>query len=62
MQPTFNVVAETICRTAELGLTITDAADADEFTVISAHPIDSWDKCPRGADTQAGCEVTSCAG
>lgn len=46
MQPTFNPVADTICRTAELGLTITDAADAGEFTVISARPIDSCDKCP----------------
>lgn len=46
MQPTFNLVADTICRTAELGLTITDAADAGEFTVISARPIDSCDKCP----------------
>lgn len=46
MQPTFNLVADTICRTAELGLTITNAADAGEFTVIHARPVKSCDKCP----------------
>ena len=46
MQLTFNLVADTICRTAELGLTITDAADAGEFTVINACPVEVCDKCP----------------
>lgn len=32
MQPSGNLVADTICRTPEIGLTITDAADAGEST------------------------------
>lgn len=46
MQPTFNLVADTICRTAELGLTITNAADSGDFTVIHADPVTSSDLCP----------------
>lgn len=38
MQPTGNVVAGTIFRTAELGLTIIDAADAGDITIIDAVP------------------------
>ena len=32
MQPSGNLVADTICRTAEIGLTITGAADAGTLT------------------------------
>lgn len=46
MQPSGNLVADPICRTAELGLTITDAADAGEFTVIDARPVALGDICP----------------
>ncbi|QFQ03226.1 hypothetical protein CUROG_09410 [Corynebacterium urogenitale] len=46
MQPTFNLVADTMCRTTDLESTITHATDADEFTIISARPIDSCDNCP----------------
>ena len=46
MHPTGNLVADTICRTAELGLTITDAADAGTLTIINAEPVDVADTCP----------------
>lgn len=46
MHPTGNLVADTICRTAELGLTITDAADAGTLTIINADPVDVADTCP----------------
>ena len=46
MHPTGNLVADTICRTAELGLTITDAADAGTFTIIDADPVAVVDSCP----------------
>ena len=39
MHTTGNLVADTICRTAEIGLTITDAADAGPLTVINATPV-----------------------
>ena len=39
MHTTGNLVADTICRTAEIGLTITDAADAGLFTAIDAAPV-----------------------
>ena len=46
MHPTGNLVADTICRTAERGLTITDAADVGTLTVINADPVDVVDTCP----------------
>lgn len=46
MHPTGNLVADTICRTAELGLTITSAADAGTVTVINTYPVDVADTCP----------------
>ncbi|AWT27375.1 hypothetical protein Csp1_26320 [Corynebacterium provencense] len=46
MHTTGNLVADTICRTAELGLTITDAADAGTFTIIDADPVAVVDSCP----------------
>ncbi|MFZ2562663.1 MAG: ISL3 family transposase [Corynebacterium variabile] len=46
MHPTGNLVADTICRTAELGLTITDAADAGTLTIIDAAPVAVADSCP----------------
>ncbi len=45
--PTGNIVAETICRTAELGLRITGAADAGDVTVIEAEAIDPINECPQ---------------
>lgn len=46
MHTTGNLVADTICRTAEIGLTITDAADAGPLTVINATPVAVDDRCP----------------
>ena len=47
MQPTTgNLVADTICRTAEIGLTITGAADAGTFTIIDAAPVAVEGHCP----------------
>lgn len=47
MQPTTgNLVADTICRTAEIGLTITGAADAGNITIIDATPVAVEDHCP----------------
>ena len=46
MQPTGNLVADTICRTAEIGLTITGAADAGNITIIDAAPVAVSDACP----------------
>lgn len=46
MHPIDNLVADTICRTAELGLTITDAADAVTLTIINANPVAVTDTCP----------------
>lgn len=41
-----NLVADTICRTAEIGLTITDAADAGTVTITNADPVAVADSCP----------------
>lgn len=38
MQPRGNLVADTICRTADIGLTITGTADAGTLTIIDAPP------------------------
>ena len=46
MQPTGNLVADTICRTAEIGLTITGAADAGTLTIIDAAPVTVDGLCP----------------
>lgn len=46
MQPSGNLVADTICRTAEIGLTITGAADAGTFTIIDAAPVAVEGRCP----------------
>lgn len=46
MQPTSNLVADTICRTAEIGLTITGAADAGTLTIIDATPVAVATTCP----------------
>jgi transposase len=46
VHPTGNLVADTICRTAELGLTITGAADAGTLTLIDAAPVAVADSCP----------------
>ena len=47
MQPSGNLVADTICRTAEIGLTITGAADAGTFTIIDAAPVAVGGALPR---------------
>lgn len=46
MKPTGNLVADTICRTAEIGLTITGAADAGTITIIDAAPVAVSNTCP----------------
>lgn len=46
MHSTGNIIADTICRTAELGLTITGAMDAGDYTLIEAAAIDFSDRCP----------------
>ena len=46
MHTTGNLVADTICRTAEIGLTITGAADAGTLTIIDAAPVAVADSCP----------------
>ena len=46
MQTTGNLVADTICRTAEIGLTITGAADAGTITIIDATPVSASNTCP----------------
>lgn len=46
MNSTGNIIADTICRTAELGLTITGAADAGEYTVLECVPIAPQNSCP----------------
>ena len=45
MDSTSNVVADTICRTAELGLAITGAMDAGDFTFIEATATAFADTC-----------------
>ncbi|WP_284785885.1 hypothetical protein [Corynebacterium rhinophilum] len=39
MKPNGNLVADTICRTAEIGLVITGAADTGPLTIIEATPV-----------------------
>ena len=46
MKPTGNLVADTICRTAEIGLAITGAADAGPLTIIEATPVAVTGVCP----------------
>lgn len=46
MHSSGNLVADTICRTAEIGLTITGAADAGSITIIDAAPVAVDDHCP----------------
>lgn len=46
MESTGNLIADTICRTAELGLTITGAADAGQTTLIEASPVTVFNHCP----------------
>ena len=45
MQPT-DLVADTICRTVELGVTITGAAIAERFTHIDCRPVEYDPTCP----------------
>lgn len=46
MKPTGNLVADTICRTAEIGLAITGAADARPLTIIEATQVAVSGACP----------------
>ena len=46
MKPTGNLVADTICRTAEIGLAITGAADAGPLAIIEAKPVAVTGVCP----------------
>ena len=46
MQRSGNLVTDTICRTAEIGLTITGAADAGNITIIDATPVSASNTCP----------------
>ena len=41
-----NLVADTICRTAELGLSIDNAADAGDVTHLYCHPVTVDLSCP----------------
>lgn len=47
MQPSCNLVADTICRTAEIGLTFTGAADAGALTIIDAASVAVEGALPR---------------
>jgi len=49
LQPT-NTVADTICRTVELGVTITNAAITDAVTFIDCTPVATTDVCPGCGD------------
>lgn len=46
MNQTTNLVADTICRTVELGVTITGAAIGEKFTHIDCRPIEYDPTCP----------------
>ena len=60
MKPTGNLVADTICRTAEIGLAITGAADAGALTIIEARPVAVVGVCPDWtADSQENYATTS---
>ena len=46
MQPNGNTIVDTSCRTAELGVTITGAAENGDVTVIEAEPVEPINACP----------------
>lgn len=46
MTDTTGLIADTICRTVELGLTITGAAVAEDLTWIECRPVESDPTCP----------------
>ncbi len=46
MTDTTGLVADTICRTVELGVTITGAAVAEDLTWIECRPVESDPRCP----------------
>ncbi|MDD7586012.1 MAG: hypothetical protein SPK00_05830 [Corynebacterium glucuronolyticum] len=46
MRPNGNVIIDTICHTAELGVTITGAAENGDVTVIEAEPVEPINECP----------------
>ena len=47
------LVADTICRTVELGVTITGAASAQELTWIDCRPVEPDPTCPKCGDPGA---------
>ena len=51
MHSTGNIIADTICRTVELGLTINGAMDAGDYTLIEAAATNYSDKCPTWENT-----------
>ena len=51
MHSTGNIIADTICRTAELGLAITGASDADDYILFEADATAYIDRCPACDDT-----------
>ena len=46
MDQTTNLVADTICRTVELGVTITGAAVAEHLTHIDCRPVEHGPDLP----------------
>lgn len=46
MNPSANLIADTICRTAWLGLMITNATDGGDVTIIDAVAVDPINECP----------------
>lgn len=46
MNPSANLIADTICQTAWLGLMITNAADGGDVTIIDAVAVDPINQCP----------------
>ena len=46
MQPNGNVIVDTVCRTAELGATITGATENGNVTTIEAEPVEPINECP----------------
>ena len=52
MNATASLLADTICRTVELGVTITDAAVADELTHLFCSPVTLDPICAERGESQ----------
>ena len=46
MHSTGTITADTMCRTVELGVCITGATNAGDFTIIHADPVAVCSACP----------------